>query len=34
MAIEGYSQALRIDPSNWIAQEFLGLAFLDLKQFD
>jgi pilus assembly protein CpaC len=34
MAIEGYSQALRIDPSNWNAQEFLGLAFLDLKQFD
>jgi pilus assembly protein CpaC len=33
MAIEGYQQALRIDPSNWIAQEFLGLAYLDLKQF-
>ena len=29
MAIEGYQQALRIDPGNWIAQEFLGLAFLD-----
>lgn len=34
MAIEGYQQALRIDPSNWIAQEFLGLAYMDLKQFD
>jgi pilus assembly protein CpaC len=34
IAIEGYQQALRIDPSNWIAQEFLGLAYMDLKQFD
>ncbi|MES2090209.1 MAG: secretion protein [Pseudomonadota bacterium] len=34
MAIEGYQQALRMDPGNWIAQEFLGLAYLDLKQFD
>ena len=34
MAIEGYQQALRIDPSNWIAQEFLGLAYVDAKQFD
>jgi pilus assembly protein CpaC len=34
MAMEGYEQALRIDPSNWIAQEFLGLAQMDLKQFD
>ncbi len=34
MAIEGYQQALRIDPSNWIAQEFLGLAYLDYKKFD
>ena len=34
LAIEGYRQALRIDPSHWIAQEFLGLAYVDLKQFD
>lgn len=34
MALEGYQQALRIDPSNWIAREFLGLAHMDLKQFD
>lgn len=34
MSIEGYQQALRIDPSNWIAQEFLGLAYMDLKQFE
>ncbi len=33
LAIEGYRTALRLDPGNWIAQEFLGLAFLDLKQF-
>ena len=33
MAIEGYQQALRIDPANWIAQEFLGLAFLDHGRF-
>lgn len=34
MAIEGYQQALRIDPGNWIAQEFLGLAYMERKQFD
>lgn len=34
MAIEGYQQALRIDPGNWIAQEFLGLAYLDHRKFD
>lgn len=33
MAVEGYRMALRLDPGNWIAQEFLGLAYLDLKQF-
>jgi len=33
LAIEGYRMALRLDPGNWIAQEFLGLAYLDLKQF-
>ena len=33
MALEGYQQSLRIDPGNWIAQEFLGLAYMDLKQF-
>lgn len=33
MAIEGYQQALRIDLGNWIAQEFLGLAYMDLKKF-
>ena len=34
MAIEGYQQALRIDQSNWIAREFLGLVYMDLKKFD
>lgn len=34
LAIEGYQEALRIDPGNWIAREFLGLAYLDYKQFD
>ena len=34
LALEGYQQSLRIDSSNWIAQEFLGLAYLDLKRFD
>ncbi|MDD2880834.1 MAG: secretion protein [Rhodoferax sp.] len=34
MAIEGYQQALRIDRGNWIAQEFLGLAYMDLKKFE
>ncbi len=33
MALEGYRQALRMDAGNWIAQEFLGLALLDSKQF-
>ncbi len=34
LAVEGYQQALRIDRSNWIAQEFLALAYMDLKRFD
>ena len=34
IAIEGYSQALRIDPAHWIAHEFLGLAYMDLKRFN
>ncbi|MGQ3054444.1 MAG: secretion protein [Roseateles sp.] len=34
LALEGYQQALRIDPGNWIAQEFLGLAHMELKQYD
>lgn len=34
LALEGYQQSLRIDPSNWIAQEFLGLAYMDRKHFD
>jgi pilus assembly protein CpaC len=34
LATEGYQQALRIDPGNWIAREFLGMAHLDQRQFD
>jgi tetratricopeptide (TPR) repeat protein len=34
IALEGYQQSLRIDPSNWIALEFMGLAYMDLKRFD
>jgi tetratricopeptide (TPR) repeat protein len=34
LALEGYQQALRIDQGNWIAREFLGLAYMDLKKFD
>lgn len=34
MALEGYQQALRIDPNNWIAKEFMGLTYMDFKQFD
>lgn len=33
LAVEGYRTALRLDPGNWIAQEFLGLAYMDLKEF-
>ncbi len=32
-AIEGYQQAIRFDPNNWIANEFLGLAFAEQRQF-
>lgn len=34
MALEGYRQALRINPGNWIAEELMGLAYLEQKQFD
>ncbi len=34
IALEGYQQSLRIDPSNWIALEFMGLAYMDLKRYD
>lgn len=34
MALEGYQQALRINPGNWIAEELMGLAYLEQKQFD
>ncbi len=33
MAIEGYRQAVRLEPSNWIAQEFLGLALMEQKRY-
>jgi pilus assembly protein CpaC len=33
LAIQGYLQAARFDPSNWIAQEFLGLALMEQKQY-
>lgn len=32
-AIEGYQQAIRFDPNNWFAHEFLGLAFMEQQQF-
>ncbi len=32
-AIEGYQQAIRFDPNNWIAHEFLGLAFVEQRQY-
>ncbi|NBQ53942.1 MAG: tetratricopeptide repeat protein, partial [Proteobacteria bacterium] len=32
-AIEGYQQAVRFDPNNWIAHEFLGLAFIEQGQY-
>ena len=33
MAIEGYAQAARMEPGNWIAREFMGLALLEKKQY-
>lgn len=33
LAIEGYQQAVRLEPANWVAQEFLGLALLDQRQY-
>jgi tetratricopeptide (TPR) repeat protein len=33
LAIEGYQQAARFDASNWIANEFLGLALMEQKQY-
>lgn len=33
VAIEGYQQAIRFDPNNWIAHEFLGLAFVEQRQY-
>ena len=33
LAIEGYQQAVRFDPNNWIAQEFLGLAYMEMRQY-
>jgi tetratricopeptide (TPR) repeat protein len=32
-AIEGYQQAIRFDPNNWIAQEFLGLAYAEQRLY-
>ncbi len=32
-AIEGYQQAVRFDPNNWIAHEFLGLALVEQRQY-
>ena len=33
LALEGYRQAVRFEPSNWIAHEFLGLALLEQKLY-
>ena len=33
LALEGYQQAVRFEPSNWIAHEFLGLALLEQKLY-
>ena len=32
-AIEGYRQAIRFEPNNWIAHEFLGLAYGEQRQY-
>lgn len=32
-AIEGYQQAIHFDPNSWIAHEFLGLAFIEQRQY-
>jgi tetratricopeptide (TPR) repeat protein len=32
-AIEGYEQAIRLDPNHWVAHEFLGLAWLEKRQY-
>ena len=34
MALEGYRQAIRFDPNNWIAHDFLGLAHWEQRQYD
>lgn len=33
MAIEGYRQAVRFDPSNWIAHEFLGFSYWEQRRY-
>lgn len=33
LAIEGYRQAQRFEPSNWIAGEFLGLALMEQRRW-
>lgn len=33
LAEEGYKLALKFDPSNWVAQYFLGLAYLDQRKY-
>lgn len=33
LALEGYRQAVRIDPHHWVAHEFLGLALWERRQY-
>jgi tetratricopeptide (TPR) repeat protein len=33
LAIEGYQQTVRLEPSHWIAHEFLGLALMEKKRY-